>query len=459
MTDLLKLGKKNDSSRSMLVGIFVAIFVLAAIFRCGILHTPSISNHLLRPYYRCINYAIAAKNIRNTDSCVVGAVQKENAYTEFKKSGLLLPPAPSTIPKLAVDEVPLPFVDEIGYLLLTLGLAKVTGQISYYNPIYLQIFISSVFASFISLIAFRISKSFCFALLIGVAIACNPLEAMVSVLPDLPIWAWYAACGSFFVSYLAIKSKEHSTTIDLIFCVLLGLLVGFCVSIRLPSLIFPAVVFILCIFYWRLISKRRIATFFVAMIVALIAVKSFDFGVPTVGRSAFWHTLLGGMSEFGDIEGLAWRDDIIDEYIQSRHEEVLPLTPEYSAAAKQEYFSLVEQRPWLPFQVSMKRLANFAVAYRPSKNGILLIIAFAFLKLFAIAGFVFSYRKLEHPQKAMMVFCLGLGLANIFAHVLIVPLLEIYILPCLIILILFAAIAAIMLLDKGIRMSRKSIAR
>ena len=147
------------------------------------------------------------------------------------------------------------------------------------------------------------------------------------------------------------------------------------------------------------------------------------------------------MSEFGDIEGLEWKDGVIDNYIQQRHGDLEPLTPEYSAAAKKEYWQELSDQPSLPIQVFLQRVGNFLVAYRPTKNGLPLVVAFAMLKIFALAGFVAAYRRLGQNGRILLTFAALLGLANLFSHALIVPLLEVYILPILITLCLLATMA------------------
>ena len=437
---------KSDFGKSgfalfKLTALLIAIFVCACVFRFVIVFTPAISERNIRPYARCMNYAIAAKNIRGGHGCTIGVEQKKQAYADFKKSESMIPDHPESIVELANDQTHGPFVDEIGYLLLTLGLANVSGEVSYYNAIYLQIFLSSIFAVLACAITFQLSRSLVFAGLIGVAIAFNPLEAMVSVLPDLPIWAWYATIASFAVGYVAVRAKVNPKLTDWGVCILLGLLVGFCVSVRLLSLVFPVTLLMYALLRFRFFSKTRVTVFLVAVVVSIVSVKSFDFGVPTVGRSAFWHTLLGGMSEFGDIEGLEWKDGVIDNYIQQRHGDLEPLTPEYSAAAKKQYWQELSDRPKLPVQVFLQRVGNFLVAYRPTKNGLPLVVAFAMLKIFALAGFVAAYRRLGQHGRILLTFAALLGLANLFSHALIVPLLEVYILPILITLCLLATMA------------------
>lgn len=57
--------------------------------------------------------------------------------------------------------------------------------------------------------------------------------------------------------------------------------------------------------------------------------------VPTVGRSATFHTLLGGISEIGHFEGVKWEDSAIHSCILACHDVDL-YTPEFNGAVEFE---------------------------------------------------------------------------------------------------------------------------
>jgi hypothetical protein len=148
-----------------------------------------------------------------------------------------------------------------------------------------------------------------------------------------------------------------------------------------------------------------------------------------------YHTLLAGLSEFGDIEGLTWTDESLHAYVQKRHA-VEPLTPEFDAAARQELETVLRQHPWLPLRVAARRVAEFLVAWRPARYGhpVLLAVFLAF-KLAVLVGAFTAYRWCQRSGRGpLFLWALAVVLAPVLAHALIVPLLEVYIAATLVLI-------------------------
>jgi hypothetical protein len=153
--------------------------------------------------------------------------------------------------------------------------------------------------------------------------------------------------------------------------------------------------------------------------------------LPAVGRSEFWHTLLGGLAETGRVPGLAWEDGAIDAYVSARHGVTLG-DPGFSQAAKHEYLALLASDPMLPARVTAERLWNFLIGYRPGKESWPYLVAIGLTKLAGLGGWAvwIGGARGEDRRRAIAV---GLVvLAPLLAHALIVPLLEVYVAASLI---------------------------
>jgi len=399
------------------------LFAASVAVRITASAVPEISNSIpYKAYYRSLNYADAAENVLSGRGYVVNQDRVSRATRAWNKSADRLPPKPSDF-QLEPGDTFKALVDEQGYLQLQIGLAKLAGGFHWSSVLQLQAVLSGIAALLVFFLARRFTLGW-MAWFLAFVYAFHPLEIALSVTPDLPIWSVYA---SMIAAAIAVTEWKFGSWIDWVLLIFAGAFLGFCVVVRGPTL----GVVIVALAGTLLVSAR--AHWFAALLVSLgcllsvSGINALDSDVPTVGRSATYQTLLGGLSEFGHIEDLKWEDSAIHDYIQARHNVEL-YTPQFNEAARTEYLNLIQERPELLIVVPARRLSQFIVAYRPGKSSVGLVLLFSTFKVLAILSLVTWWRQTRDARdRRRIIAYLAVASATVFIHVLIVPLLEVYI--------------------------------
>jgi len=418
------------------VAIVGSIFALALAARLAFLLVPALERLVPLPYYRALDFADAARNVLEGRGAVIDRQWVQRGIDQWQESGRRLPPEPSAIPRSEAPEL-VPFYDEIGYLVLTIAFGWLVGDIHWLPPILLQCALSAGIAALLCICVTESFASRAAGLLVGLTYALHPLEIALAIGPDLPVWGIYA--GSVCVCLVLTPAKMRGL-LPLLLRFSAGAFVGFCIAQRGPNAAVLAAASV------ALLALRRFreAGWILAGAVALLcAFSALPLRVPSVGRSAMHHTLLAGLAEFGDIEGLEWKDASLHTYLQERYG-VEPLTPEFDAAAKQELQKVLRERPWLPLRVAAHRLLEFTFAWRPARRALVLVAGFDLFKLAVVAGAIWAYLWCRKIGRAgLLLWTVVIVIAPVLLHGLIVPLLEVYIASTLVLLTPFAALGTI----------------
>jgi hypothetical protein len=425
----------NATAARPSTAILLSLFALALGVRLVLVFTP-LGDLAPPPYQRALNFADAARNVLAGQEAVVDREWLRRAIDDWHASGHRLPPLPLTISRSDHPDL-IPFYDELGYLALTLAFARVTGEVYWLSPILVQCLLSSAIAV---ILCMSIAEGFGnqrVALLFGLTYALHPLEVVLSIGPDLPVWGIYA--GAVSLSLVAFPWTAPSLA-QATWRFAAGLFLGLCIVQRGPNL---AAVAASLVALMALRRYRDAAWTSAGALLALLLFSSVPLGTPSVGRNAMHHTLLAGLSEFGDIEGLAWEDAKLHRYLQERYG-VDPFTPEFDASAKRELEKQVRERPWLPLKVVAQRLAEFTFAWRPGRTAPLLLVTFTAFKLAVAFGTCWACAWCRNNGRRPLLFwSLAVASAPLLAHALIVPLLEVYIAATLVLLTPLAIAGAI----------------
>lgn len=405
----------------------LGVVVLAFAVRLVVVGIPAVADRLpYSPYSRSIHYQDAALSVLDGGPAVIHPEHVGRVAARWRADTTFLPPDAATIPREQVD-TSVPFYDERGYLLLTLGVARVTGRVAYLDLLFLQALVSTTIVGLLMLAADR-ARGALVGIGVGLALALNPLEIMLVAMPDLPVWAVWA---TLLAACAVLVPPGDRVGPDLIWRGLVGVFVGWAIVLRAPT----AAVLVIALLALPWVRGRRgwgqAAVMVAGALFGILLPAIVPLDIPSVGRTAFWHTLLGGLSEFGDVDGLRWHDAAIYAYVESRHGVTLG-DPGFSEASKSEYLALLTERPWLPAWVTLQRLGHFAMAYRPGKEGVIWIAAMWMVKApFLLATGVWVRRTRGRDRRGAVAVVLVL-LAPLLAHALIVPLLEVYVAPTLV---------------------------
>ncbi len=408
------------------------IFLVACTLRLAFSTVPTLSNALPDPYGRMIHYLDVAHNVREGRGLVTDSRKVRAINRDWKEAGTRLPPRPYRSYPDSDSPEHHAFYDEKGYLLLTLGLAKLTGGVRMMNVLALQSVLSAICAVMLYLAAVRLFRNEFLSVSIAATYVLNPLEITLSAAPDHPVWPVYAAVIG--VSILSQDWLGFTSAKRYVLLVAAGSFLSFCVVQRSTAIAVAGMVIIGAFWNFRRIGKGGMLALVVGAIIMRICISAVPLESPTIGRSLVFHTLAAGLSEFGAIEGMGWKDSEILEYITTRYD-VQFGTPEFDAAFKQEYLAIVSERPWLPFSTAAQRVGVFLVGFRTGRNSLPIVIAFGLFKILVLIGLARWWRYADETRTAsIMLSCLGVTVAAIAIHVPIVPLLLVYVAPTLILL-------------------------
>lgn len=409
-----------------------ALGVGAVVFRVAFFAVPDLSDSLPRKTYsRAVGFAVAAEALLDGRGGQVDAARVSEVYRAWSASGARLPPPPAGVPATAAAAW-IDSAEEKGYVLLHAGWALVRGEVEWSGVLLLQALLSGLCVLLVGTAGGWVVDERC-ALLAAAVYALHPLEIWASATPDLPVWAVYSAVAACVV---ALTPVEHRGAGPYARSMLLGGLVMFCAVVRSTNLAFLAAAsLILWIRTGRRAWRHQVA--FCGAAVAVLAVcAAAPPKTPTVGRSVMYHNLLGGLGEFGDIEGLRWDDGAIRSYLLKRYG-VTSHTPEYEEAARRAYEDTIRANPSLPLVVSAKRLAWLVAGYRAGRSPWTLVAPLLVLKLAVLYGLWAWWRKRRSTSDVLSF--LAVALTPIGVHVLVVPLLAIYLLPTIVLLSIPAA--------------------
>ncbi len=414
------------------------ITALALAVRLTVVGVPGVADQLpVRPYARAVHYQVAAEAIRAGEPARLDVDRRDRILAAWTAAGTFLPPDAARFPAQPGD-ARVGFYDERGYLLLTLATAGVTGRVAYFDLLSVQALVSAGAIGIVSAATRRIAGVLA-AVAVGLVLALHPLDLILVAMPDVPMWA-VAATGVAAATALHDPARLDAGTLTA--RLLGGLFLGFATVLRAPTLAVAAALLVAL----PLARGRKgvIEAGVVAIGVALgvVAPALVPLDLPAVGRSEFWHTLLGGLAETGRISGLAWEDTAIDDYVAARHGVKLG-DAGFSEAAKAEYLALLRADPLLPIRVTAERLWNFLVGYRPGKESWPYLVAIGVTKLAGLGGWAAWIVATRGPARRRALAVGLVVLAPLLAYALIVPLLEVYVGASLIgLLALGAGVAA-----------------
>jgi hypothetical protein len=403
----------------------VAGFALA--LRLIVLGVPGVAERIpVRPYSRAIHYQVAAEAIRSGEPAHLDTGRRDRILEAWRAADTFLPPDAASVPPSPAD-ARIGFYDERGYLLLTLAMAGVTGRVAYFDLLLAQALVSAAAIGLVSH-ATRLAAGLAPAVAVGLVLALHPLDLVLVAMPDVPMWA---VAATAVAAAMVLQGPTRPSPASLAVRVVGGVFIGFAVVLRAPTLAVAAALLIAL----PIVRGRRglveAAAVAVGVAVGVVGPALAPLDLPPVGRSEFWHTLLGGLAETGRVPGLAWEDTSIDAYVGARHGVTLG-DPGFSQAAKHEYFALLADDPALPARVTAERLWNFLIGYRPGKESWPYLVAIGLTKLAGLGGWAvwMGWARDEDRRRAIAV---GLVvLAPLLAHALIVPLLEVYVAASLI---------------------------
>ena len=419
------------------------IFVATILVRSICAFVPAISDELPDSYLRAVQYADAANNVLQGNGIKLDRVKVDKIFLDWGATERRLPP-PYTNYKDSQSPQYDGFWDEKGYLMLTIGLAKLTGQIRYENVIYLQILLSGLASLLFANAVFRFTGVTSWAVSSGLIYSIHPVEIVLAISPDHPIWPVYAAVVALAALTFQWSSWPRGRAFFIAF--LVGTFIGYCVVTRATVI---AIAGTLVLAFVLLRKFNFVTTIFLVLglTFSIVASRFVLPDTPTVGRSIFYHTLLAGVSEFGAIEGLEWDDESINNYITKRYD-VLPNTPEFDEAFKLEYHKLLEANPWLPISVPLKRFATFVVAWQPGRNIAPIVIILAAFKIAVVIGAIFAWKVVRRHNQLQPALCGSLIVFTpVLFHTLIVPLNIVYTAPSLILITPLAWIAVLSILQ------------
>lgn len=406
--------------------VALAVVLASMTVRAGVLQVPAVADRLPgNVYLRAIHYQQAAEQLARGEGVHINLDQRQRLEARWVAEGHRIPPDIAGFPALPEDRR-IAFYDERGHLLFVRAIGMVMGRHSHHDVLLTQMAISSVLNGLLAAAAW---SRLPLAAAAGVAVACvfQPLEMVLSATPDLPVWAVWATMA--VVAAVLARPGSDSRLWPLVAAAGAGAVAGLAVVARGPSI---AIVVLGAIALWMAGGRRGFwsaALFFLVAVTFAAWPGLAPLGIPSVGRSEFWHTLLAGLSEFGHIPGLQWDDGKLDAYMNERYQVVLG-NPGYSEAARLEVLRLVSERPWLPVQVALTRAGWFLYALRPGRDSLPWVVALGFIKIGALFAWIWWLRDVENRRVALAV--LLVVCATLLAHVAIVPLLEVYVAPALI---------------------------
>lgn len=409
-------------ARLTVVGLFLIVAATLGI-RVVAYSVPEISDRIpLKPYARSVNYADAVENALSGRGYVSNQDRVGRVVRAWLDSGARIPPAPADFDINRQDTFR-PIVDERGYLLVEVALAKIAGEFQFSSVLHLQAILSGLAVLLVFFMTYRLWPGW-MPWLFALVYAIHPLEILLSVTPDLPIWSVYASVVAAAIAMAHWNTERWSDWAQLV-CA--GAFLGLCVVIRAPTL--GVVITALAAMLFVSVRANWLPVVLVACggLLSIGGLSVIGSDTPVVGRSATFHTLLGGLAEFGHIENLQWQDTSIHKYIIARHDVEL-YTPEFNEAARTEYLNVVQNRPELLLIVPARRLLAFVFAYRPGKSTLVVVLLFAIFKIAAILGAIDWWRRITDPRarRRIMAF-FAVSSATVAVHLLIVPLLEVYI--------------------------------
>ena len=141
---------------------------------------PAISDELPDSYLRAVQYADAANNVLQGNGIKLDRVKVDKIFLDWGATERRLPP-PYTNYKDSQSPQYDGFWDEKGYLMLTIGLAKLTGQIRYENVIYLQILLSGLASLLFANAVFRFTGVTSWAVSSGLIYSIHPVEILLAI--------------------------------------------------------------------------------------------------------------------------------------------------------------------------------------------------------------------------------------------------------------------------------------
>jgi len=447
----MSLGSRN--------GQLGLLFLAALALRIASFTVPGIEDLGLRdlgvhPYKRALHFADAVQNVQDGRGPVLDKT-RVNAHARLWREG------PSRLPPLFDPGIArgepewTSYFDEKGYLLLMLGLHELRSGTYWKDVLVVQAVLSAAAAVGVAVAVHALLGHAMLALLAGWIYALHPLEILLSRLVDHPVWAVYAVVAGLLLAAVPWPARRRGGGVA---PALLGAFLGLCVVHRVTNGATALVALVALAWPRRSGTGRLVGAATAGLLLAVVGLGAVPLGqpaigdgAPAVGRSAFYHTLLGGLSEFGDIEGLEWLDRSMHAYLKERYG-VEKLTPAYNDAAREEYHRVLEARPLLPLQVAAKRVAFFLVAYRPERSPLPVVLGFGAFKVALVVGCVMAWRRMRSPEGRRRVEgSVAVGLAPIAVHVIIVPLIVVYIAPFLVVGTVPAVLGPLVLLHEARR--------
>ncbi len=422
-----------------------AVVVLALGVRLVFVHVPAASDALgFRPYTRAVHYQQAAALLLEGEPAGFREGHRRAISAAWKASGHRLPPDADTVPIPPGDPV-VPFYDERGYLLFTTAIAAVTGRVAYADVLSVHAVLSALAAAGVATAA-RAVRPGLLALSAGALFALHPLELVLTAMPDLPVFAVWAVVLGVLAVLLPLTPGRPAGAAALVGC---GAGIGVAVVLRAPTAAMAATTLVGLVLAGGRAGLARAGWVGLGLVLGFVLPALVPLDVPAVGRSAFWHTLLGGLAEFGHLPGLAWNDAVFDAYMQERHAVVLG-DPGFSEAARTELLAVLAERPTLPLEVTAWRLGTFLAAYRPGKESLVWIGLMWGVKLLGVLGFATWWVAARGREHREVLAVLLVVLAPLLAHALIVPLLEVYVAPTLVGLTLVGLVAGVGLVQAAV---------
>lgn len=328
----------------------------------------------------------------------------------------------------------------IGVSAVMAGLWAVTGDQRYVQLEILQGFLDGLIALLVYRIAMQLFKRRRPALIAAALYAIYPPIAWQTADTYNDIWA-----VDFTIVITAIYLQMLTSAKAWRWLVLCGICVGVSAYFR-PQVLFIPLAFAIATAAatgWREALRRAaLATIVASLLLVPWVIRNYDdfhAFVPT--RTAFWQTMLGGLTEIPGRFGKGFTNESIEATVDRRRPDLVPESPAWDSAIKPYVVRAIEQHPASYAEILLRRVAiSTVLTFDPAwlhrgpkyafgyKGGVLAFLVnqpFAALErtlqpvvfLLAMLGLWLTWKPWKRQHAVLLALVLSVLLPYIAVHV------------------------------------------